>query len=81
MSLFSSILEELTKKLHSGEQSKKEISETVSEVIGISISPDQISVKNGALFLSISPTIKTVVLLRKQKLLEVLQKYNITTIG
>lgn len=81
MSLFSSILEELTKKLYSGEQSKKEVSEIVSTIVGITISPDQITIKNGTLFLSISPTIKTVVLLRKQKLLEGLQRYSITTIG
>lgn len=80
MTLFSSILEELSRKLQGGEQYKKEISETISVVIGVIITPDQINIKNKTVLLSVSPTIKTVVLLKKQKIIDQLQKYNIISI-
>lgn len=81
MSLFSSILDELSKKLQKGEQYKKEISKDIEEIIGITVLPDQIIIKNKTLFISVSPTIKTVILLKKQKLLEQLKQYNIKSIG
>ena len=81
MSLFSSILEELTKKLSTGEQYKKEIAETVSSIVGFTFLPDHMIIKNGVLFINASPTVKTAILLRKQKILENVRKYNIKTIG
>lgn len=81
MSLFSSILDELSKKLQKGEQYKKEISKDIEEIIGATVLPDQIIIKNKTLFISVSPTIKTVILLKKQKLLEQLKQYNIKSIG
>jgi len=80
MSLFHSILEELSKKLSKKESYKEDIARDITTCIGVTVSADQIRVKNGSLYLSVSPTIKTVLHLKKVSLLKQLQKYNITTI-
>lgn len=80
MSLFQNILEQLSKKLQNTQFYKDEIVKDISEIIGINIKPDQIRIKDGNLFLMVSPTIKTVIYLKKTLILETLSKYKIKTI-
>lgn len=80
MSLFNDLLDKISKKLQGSELYKIEISDKVSSVIGIKINPDQIFIKKGLLSFSVSPTIKSLILIKKNILLKELQSYNIKTI-
>ena len=80
MNLFNSILEELSKKIKGAEIYKEEVSLVISRLLNININPDQISIKNGTLFLNVSPTIKSALLLKKEVLIKELSKFNIKTI-
>ncbi len=80
MNLFNSILEELSKKIEGAEIYKEEVSLVISRLLNININPDQISIKNGVLFLNVSPTIKSALLLKKEVLIKELSKFNIKTI-
>lgn len=81
MSLFNNILLDISKKLRSKELYKEDISHILSLEIGTTISKDDIQIKNGVLFVNTSPTIKSTILLKKQKLLKALENYKIYTIG
>lgn len=81
MSLFNTILEQLTKSLQGKELYKDEIVKGINTIIGINIKPDQIKIKENKIFINVSPTIKTVIYLKKQQILKALEKYKITTIG
>ncbi len=80
MSLFQSLLEELSKKIKGTELHKNSISKDISEVLSIVILPDQLKIKNGEIFINVSPTIKTVIKLKKGALLTVVGKYGIKDI-
>jgi hypothetical protein len=80
MNLFNSLLEELSKKIKGNELYKNDISLEIKNILGISINPDQISIKNGTLFINVSPTIRSAILLKKESLIKALSKYNIKTI-
>jgi hypothetical protein len=80
MNLFNSILEELSKKIKGAEIYKEEVSLVISRLLNININPDQIAIKNGTLFLNVSPTIKSALLLKKEMLIKELSKFNIKTI-
>lgn len=80
MSLFHSILTQLSHRIQKGSDRKTEIAKIISDILMVPISQDMLSIKETTLFIRISPTIKTAVKLKKQILQEQLQKYNITTI-
>lgn len=80
MSLFHNLLSELSKKIQGNEFFKDNIAKDISGVLGIDISPDQIKINKGEIFLNISPTLKTLVNLKKESLIISLKKYNITNI-
>ena len=80
MSLFHNILDQLSKKLKNSESYKDDIAKEISNIIKINITADQITIKTDKIFLSVSPTIKTVISLKKDVILEVLKKYRITAI-
>lgn len=80
MSLFSSILSELSKKIQGAELFKNDIAQIVSDTVGVSITKDQLEIKEGKLFISVSPTIKTKILFKKDNLLQRLQQYKIKAI-
>ncbi len=80
MNLFNSILEELSKKIKGAEIYKEEVSLVISKLLNININSDQISIKKGVLFLNVSPTIKSALLLKKEVLIKELSKFNIKTI-
>ncbi len=81
MSLFHSILEKLSKSLQVNELNKEEITKDISSIVGVNIKPDQIKIIDGKLLFFVSPTIKTVILLKKTLILKSLIKYKINTIG
>ena len=79
MSVFHRILEQLSKKLDSAQSYKSDIAKDISTVVGISITPDQITITQGKLFFLVSPTVHSALLLKKEKILKVVKKYSITT--
>ncbi len=81
MSLFHNILQQLSEKLQGSELFKENIAKDISEIIGITINTDQFKIKDGKILFLVSPTIKTVVNLKKSIILNKLYKYKITTIG
>lgn len=80
MNLFNDLLEKISKRLQGNELYKLEIAKKITDIIGINIEPDQIEIKNNKLFLSISPTIKSLVFLKKDKILKELSLYKINSI-
>lgn len=81
MNLFQSVLAELSKKIHSASLYKKDIAETLSTLLAVPINEDQVIVKGTAVYIHVSPTIRTALVLKKKAVLEGLKKYNITLIG
>lgn len=81
MSLFHNLLTELSNKIKGKEFYKDSISKEISDALGISIKPDQLVIKNNQVFLNVSPTIKTVIKLKKDVLLKKIGKFNITNIS
>lgn len=81
MSLFHTILEDITKRLRSVEGNKDDIANVVSTILGVPISANQLQIKQNTLFISTSPTIKSAIRLKQTALLRELQIYKITTIG
>lgn len=80
MSLFNNILDQITKSLQNKENYKEDIVKEINNIIGIKISSDQIRIKDNKIFFSVSPTIKTVIFLKKNQLITVLKKYKIESI-
>lgn len=81
MSLFNNILLDLTNRLKGKESTKEEISKIISKEVGINIEVNTLQINNDILFINTSPTIKSAILFKKQKILESLEKYNIYSIG
>ena len=81
MSLFQSILEDISKHLRSVEGNKDDIARVISTIVGVVISPNQLQIKQNTLFISTSPTIKSAIRLKQTALLKELKQYKITTIG
>lgn len=81
MSLFHTILEDITKRLRSVEGNKDDIANVVSTILGVPVSANQLQIKQNTLFISTSPTIKSAIRLKQTALLRELQIYKITTIG
>ncbi len=81
MSLFQTILGDIAKRLSGIEGHKEDIARLITSVIGISISANQLQIKNTTLFVLVSPTIKSAIRLKQTALLIELKPYNITTIG
>ncbi len=81
MNLFQSVLAELSKKIHGASLYKKDIAETLSTLLSIPITEDQVIVKGTRIHIHVSPTVKTALVLKKKTLFEGLKKYNITLIG
>lgn len=80
MSLFSSIINQIVNKLNTNEFKKEEIIKELTSIINIQIKQDEIEIKNSIIFLNISPTIKTSVLLKKGFIIKHLERFNIKDI-
>jgi hypothetical protein len=81
MSLFQTILGDITKKLSRIEGGKDEIARIVTTIVGVSISANQLHIKNGTLFISVSPTVKSAIRFKQTALLSELKSYNIKIIA
>lgn len=80
MDIFKTLLSDLSKKIHKKSLYKKEVVETIVRIIGIPLTEDIVSIKDNTLFIRVSPTIKSAILLKKKELLESLSKYSIFSI-
>jgi uncharacterized membrane protein YccF (DUF307 family) len=80
MSLFNTILTEITNKLNGVASYKDDVAQVVGRIIGIPISTDQLSIKGTTLYISLSPTAKSVVRIKQVALQQALKQYKITTI-
>lgn len=80
MSLFQDILSGITNRLQKEGLNKENVINEINNSVGVLLKPDQISIKNKTLFISASPTIKSIIYIKKNKLLEDLSKYNIKSI-
>lgn len=80
MSLFKDLLGDITKRLYGQELKKEAIAQEITSIIGVSIKPDQIKIKEKTIFFSLSPTIKSKIYLKKTNLIELLKKYDIDII-
>ena len=78
MSLFQSVLFQLSKKLLGNEKEKELIAKIVTDVIKIPISPDVISIKEGKVFIQAPPTIRSAIRLHNNEIITVLKKQHIT---
>ncbi len=81
MNLFQSLLGEITKKLQGTEIHKDSISKELTEIVGFSIHPDQVMIRDKKVFISLSPTLKTKFLLKRSSIETALKKYGIHSIG
>lgn len=78
MSLFTSILQNLKQKIDSENAYKDIVVQSIKEVVGVTVATDVvISYKDGVLTMRLHPTIRSAVLLKQSKLLDVLQKRNL----
>lgn len=78
MSLFTSVLQHLKQKIDAGNAYKESIIEVCKDSIGITIKPDDIvSLKEGILTLRVSPTLKSLIILKQEKLVSAFQQKDI----
>jgi hypothetical protein len=73
MSLFNDVLQSLQKKISAAQGNKEEIATIVSKVLGVTVLPDQVTVKNGVLVLAVAPTIKMSLRIKAATILQKLQ--------
>lgn len=77
MSLFHTILSELTKKLSNEEEKKDIIAQEITEVLHIPINKDELFLSKKGLFLNVSPTKKAALYLKKEAIKDILSKHNL----
>ena len=74
MSLFSSILHTIQKKITEQESERSLIVECIKSTTGVSISETVIHITKGVLTIQVSPTIKTVLFLKQKAILDECKK-------
>lgn len=78
MSLFASILHNLKQKIDAENAYKDVVVQGIKEVVGVTVSIDAItSYKDGVLTMKLHPTIRSAVLLKQSKLLELFKERNL----
>ncbi|HVY36050.1 MAG TPA: hypothetical protein VG982_02120 [Candidatus Paceibacterota bacterium] len=70
MSLFKKILADIQESIQGEETKKLRITSIISDVSGVSVSTDQLIIKKGVVYLTIPPTIKMAVLLKKELIIK-----------
>ncbi len=78
MSLFNSLLSKIEERLNGNQKTLDEVSSTISSIVKVSIPSNKLIIKNGTLFCNSSPTIKTELLIKKEKILNELKMKGIT---
>lgn len=81
MDLFQKTLDQLSKKILGAAVYKKDVAETISKILSVPISEDQIVLRDKTIYIKVSPTIKTALFLKKSAVLDSLKKHNINIIG
>lgn len=77
MDHFSLLLSNVKQTLDKKNKVQQQIVDITKSVIGVSISSDQIIIKETVLIFTVSPTIRTVILLKKETLLKKIQECNL----
>lgn len=80
MSLFNNILNNIKKKYDEKNLFKLVIKEIIKRILNIDINEDSIFLSNGVLFIKINSTQKMSILLKKNLIIEELNKNNIKVI-
>lgn len=81
MNLFQKTLEQLSNKILGAANYKKDVADEISKLLGVKILEDQITIKEKTIYIKVSPTIKTALILKKNSILDFLKKHNINIIG
>lgn len=69
MSLFQTLLSQIEKQLETNNARKALFVAVLRDVVGVTIDPDSISVKDTVLYLRVSPTVRMAISLKKQKII------------
>lgn len=78
MSLFQNVLKKITATLQEKGALQETVAATCGEIIGITIPPDAIKLRDTTLYIKIAPTQKLAVTLNAQKIITTLQTKGIT---
>ncbi len=77
MNIFDALLSQIKQKVDTEGALKQVVCTVIADTIHTTISIDNIKLKDGILTFSVSPTLKSLILLKKETLLEVFQKKDI----
>jgi hypothetical protein len=72
------LLERVTRLLHSKQVFKKAVVKAVADVLGVQILESDVTMENGVVYIKTSPLIKGEIFLQKRVLLELINKNNPT---
>lgn len=81
MSLFNDILQKLSQSIVEKSDNKELIAKTISIGLGITISPDMVSVSGKKIYIKSAPTIKLAIKMKEPELVRLLQENRIDIIG
>lgn len=76
MTLFQSILGEISKKIGVQSQDQELIKNTISEVVGVSLPVTAIKISHQKIFITTSPTIKMAIKIKEKEILSLLSQKN-----
>jgi len=76
----SDYLEKFSKVVSFGRQQKKEIQNSIEEVLNIKIDTDSIFIKDGLLSLKVSPAIKNTIYIKKALILKKMEEKGVENI-
>lgn len=80
MSLFNKILSEISDRLVLSKNNLKDIVLIIKNNTFIEIKEDEISLKAGVLYIKTSPTIKSIIILKKENIIKDLKQFGIKSI-
>ncbi len=82
MGLFDALLGNLKQKLSQEAETKTALSAILSTTLGLTVSPEMLSIKETTLYVQGSPTIKMAINLHQERILEALKvgKFSITRV-
>lgn len=78
MSLFNQILNNIKEKYDSENSYKEIIISSIFEVIKYKIDPDSLNLNNGVLKININPSVKTLIILKKDIILDNLKNRKVS---
>ena len=78
MDPFSVLLAKVKQRLDESSGVQEKIVRSIKEIIGVSIQPEYIQVKQGVLTIISSPTVRSMILLKKDVLLKKIQEEGVS---